>query len=158
MPATFEGFGVRFLYPENWTQLPRQEDESETGVTLEMPGGGFVSLEMVPLTRTDDIVIEEISQSLRENYDDVEQEPIDLPLLADDDRAWDFRFYYLDLMVVSRAVLMEPPMATRQDTPLAGRLLFQAQAESREFDANEPVMMAIIKQVVDCIASEESEP
>ncbi len=45
MPATFDSFGISFLYPENWKPVERSEAEGQEGVTLELPAGGFFSLE-----------------------------------------------------------------------------------------------------------------
>jgi hypothetical protein len=50
----------------------------------------------------------------------------------------DFRFYYLDLLITSRLVIVATDEAT---------LVVQMQAESRDFDANEMVFAAILKQI-----------
>lgn len=147
MPATFQGFGLSLLYPDNWTEVPRGEDEGDQGVTFELPSGGFLSLETLPLTREDDIVLDEIDAMLRDEYKDLERENLQLPGGEEDERAMDLRFYYLDLMVISRVILIDAPEPTRQQMPIAGRILVQFQAESRDFEANEPIVDAILKQI-----------
>lgn len=167
MPATFEGFGLKLLYPDNWTLAARVEDEGDQGLTFDLPGGGFLSLETLPITREDDVVIEEIDQAIRDNYEDVERESIDWPAgdaAGHDDasehgessergesspRAVEWRFYCLDLIVISRVVLMDAPPSTREQMPIAGRLLMQFQAELRDFEAGERVASAILKQIRD---------
>lgn len=149
MPATFEGFGLKLLYPDNWKLMPRGKDEGDQGVSFELPSGGFVSLETLPITREDEVVLGEIDTMIREQYEDVERENVELPGAAEDERAMDLRFYYLDLLINARVVLLDAPTSTRDQMPIAGRILAQLQAESRDFDANELVFSAVLKQIRD---------
>lgn len=138
MPATFESFGIRFLYPDNWKEVVRPEDEGGDGVTLELPTGGFFMVEKDREGQLAEEIIEEIGDSIAEEYDEIEHEEVELPGESQHERAVDFRFYYLDLVVVSRVVIM-----------MAGgnTLVLQMQAESRDFDTNELVFTAILKQI-----------
>ena len=138
MPATFESFGIKFLYPENWTVLDREDDEGDTGLTLELPGGGFLSIEVVDPSSDPETLIDSVADALKAEYDEIEREPITLDGAGPGESATDIRFYYLDLVVISRVILM--PMDS-------GMLLVQFQAESRDFDANEKVLEAILVQV-----------
>lgn len=149
MPANFEGFGLKLLYPDNWTLATRGDDEGDQGVTFDLPSGGFVSIETLPITRDDDEVIDEIADMLRVNYNDVESEDVYLSGAEEDERSVDISFYHLDLVVFSRVVLLDAPASTRDQMPIAGRMLVQFQAESRDFDANEMVFMALLKQIRD---------
>lgn len=150
MPANFEGFGLKLLYPENWTLATRGNDEGDQGATFDLPSGGFVSVETLPITRDDDEVINEIVEMLRQHYNDVESEEMHLTGAEDHERSVDISFYHLDLVVFSRVVLLDAPASTREQMPIAGRILVQFQAESRDFDANEMVFMALLKQIRDC--------
>ena len=138
MPATFDSFGLHFLYPDNWELTQRGEDEGEDGVTLELPGGGFFSLQREREGMLDEEIIEEVSQSIESEYEEVEREEITLAGSGPGERVIDFRFYYLDLLIISRLILL-----TLDDA----RYLVQFQAESRDFDANELVVAAILKQL-----------
>ncbi|EMI40420.1 hypothetical protein [Rhodopirellula sp. SWK7] len=149
MPATFEGFGLKLLYPDNWTLAPRGEDEGDQGLTLELPTGGFLSIETLPITRGDDEILSEIDEMLREQYGSIESHEVQLDGADDNERAVDLSFYHLDLVVFSRVVLLDAPASTRDQMPIAGRLLIQFQAESRDFDANELVFTALLKQIRD---------
>ena len=60
MPQSFESFGLQFLYPDNWTQVERSDDEGKEGVTLELPSGGFFTVER---TRAGELV-EEVIEGL----------------------------------------------------------------------------------------------
>lgn len=138
MPAQFDSFGVKFLYPDNWVVVERPEEEMGSGVTLEMPSGGFFSIEKDDSILPDDELIERIVSAISVEYDEVEQEDITIEQIGPDDRALELRFYYLDLLVVCRMIL-----TSRGDE----RLVVQMQAESRDFDANEQVFAAILQQM-----------
>ena len=138
MPASFESFGIKFLYPDNWTEVDRAEDEGKDGVTLELPTGGFFTIEREQEGQIEEEVIEELSDTFEQDYEQVEREDIILENASSNERAVEFRFYYLDLLVISRAVILHIDESM---------FLIQMQAESRDFDANEMVFSAILKQI-----------
>ena len=138
MPATFEDFGIRFLYPDNWEVAGRSMDNAVQGVTFELPGGGFLSVEQADKTISEDEILDEVAKAVAKEYDEVERESIEIKNGGPEDRAIELRFYYLDLFIQSRIVLMN---AGNQ------RLLVQIQAENRAFDKNEPVFDAILTQL-----------
>ena len=138
MPATFELFGIKFLYPDNWGEIERREDEGSDGVTLELPSGGFFSFEKDHETRVIEDIIEEVAGSIAEDYEEIEREELSLDEALPNERNVDFRFYYLDLLIVSRLTIMRSGSLT---------LVLQMQAESRDFDQNELVFSAILKQI-----------
>jgi hypothetical protein len=135
MPATFESFGLRFLYPENWTIAERGEDEGDDGVTFELPSGGFLSIEPLRDGQLEEELIEEIADSIIEDYGEVEREEVSS---EDGSRTVDFQFYYLDLLVVSRLKIVPIGPVT---------YFIQIQAESRDFEENTLVFEAIFKQI-----------
>jgi hypothetical protein len=138
MPATFDDFGIRFLYPDNWAVAGRSMDSGIQGVTFELPGGGFLSIEQSDKTISEDEILDEVAKTVAKEYEEVERESIELNNAGPNDRAIELRFYYLDLLIQSRIVLMN-----------AGgqRLLVQIQAENRDFDSNELVFEAIFTQL-----------
>tara|TARA_R110002049_G_scaffold2750_8_gene22268 strand:+ start:219870 stop:220286 length:417 start_codon:yes stop_codon:yes gene_type:complete len=136
MPATFESYGIKFLYPDNWTVLDRDDDDS--GSTLELPSGGFLSIDQVDASRDADSFIDEVADTLKSEYDELEREWVDLQGAGEHETAADMRFYYLDLVIVARVIVMPTE---------SGPLLIQFQAESRDFDANEKVLDAILLQI-----------
>ncbi len=138
MPAVFESSGIKFLYPDNWKTQERAEDEGSDGVTLELPTGGFFSMERELRGQLEEELIEEVADSISQEFGDLEREETHLEDASDDERTVDFRFYYLDLVIVSRLVILEIANAT---------YVIQFQAESRDFDANEMVFAAIMKQI-----------
>ncbi len=125
------------MYPDNWSVMERQEDEGD-GVTLELPSGGFLSIDRERQGMLDEEIIEELSETIEAEYDELERESVVLDGAAGDEVAVDFRFYYLDLLIISRVILV---------TIDEKRFFIQFQAESRDFDANELVLAAILKQI-----------
>lgn len=142
MPATFESLGIKFLYPDNWTVTDRSPEEGIDGVTFDLPTGGFFSIERARSVASGDELIDEIEAAIAKEYGQVEREPVeDSPItetLTDGERLIEFRFYYLDLIIVSRLMI-----ARINDL----KFVIQMQAESRDFDANELVFQAILKQI-----------
>lgn len=148
MPAEFNSFGIRFLYPENWTLVDREEGEGDQGVTLDLPGGGFVSLEVTQAGPAEP-VIERVVAAITNDYESVEREDLSLDVLPAGTPVIDLRFYYLDLLIVSRLVVLTVDRGGDE----AAMLVIQLQAESRDFDKNVPVFAAILKQIVDAGAA-----
>ncbi|MEO1618475.1 MAG: hypothetical protein AAFV88_21665 [Planctomycetota bacterium] len=144
MPAQFDAFGIQFLYPENWKTVQREEGEGDQGVTFDLPSGGFVSIEQTRSVSEEEL-IGRIVDAISEEYDELEQERVHLDVLPEEMAATDFRFYYLDLLIVSRVVVV-PAMDVPGDDTM---LVIQIQAESRDFDENEVVFAAILKQILD---------
>jgi TPP-dependent trihydroxycyclohexane-1,2-dione (THcHDO) dehydratase len=137
MPATFEDFGFRFLYPDNWVLQSRESDPQCDTVTLDLPGGGFFSVShYYNVTKTPEELLSEIAEAMRVEYYDIETDAIQIS--DEDDFFIESRFYYLDLLVISRITALEagPDL-----------IVVQSQAESREFDRNEPVFAAVIQSL-----------
>ena len=158
MPTSFQSNGLRFLYPDNWTIVERSADAGGVGVTLEFPGGGFFSVEQVTDARDDDALLAALVESVKEGYQDAEHEPISaddfgtstlsarwgdpaasgLEAVPGGGSAAEVRFYYLDLLVIARLMVLRLGPT---------RYVVQTQAESRDFDRNLPVFQALLKQI-----------
>ena len=144
MPAQFDSFGLRFLYPDNWTVAERGEEEGDQGATLDLPSGGFFSIERTHADEVDALV-DGVVRTIAADYEDLERDEVTLDVLPGGTAVTDLRFYYLDLLIVSRLVVLAAP-ATQ---PQRDVLVIQMQAESRDFDQNEAVFSAILKQIVE---------
>ncbi len=138
MPAQFEAFGRTVLYPENWTRAESGDEETAAeDVTLEMPSGGFLTIQRAGQHLSDDEVVRQVRTAIADDYNEVDAVEVD----TEDEhitRIVDFQFYYLDLLIVSRLILI------RNDSD---RLVVQVQSEDRDFERNEPVYRAILKQL-----------
>jgi hypothetical protein len=144
MPQTFEDFGVKFLYPDNWTIQGRERDDRGEGVTLDLPGGGFFAVTRYFEEPSPEELLAGISASMKEEYPGIETD--ELAISEDDDFFIESRFYYLDLLVTSRATVIE----SGDDL-----ILIQCQAESREFDRNEAVFGAMLRSLRDSLQAPE---
>ena len=144
MPKQFDSCGLKFLYPDNWEIVDREESEGDQGSTLDIPGGGFFSIE-----RTDASVVESLVDSLVEtiaaDYQDLEREDTSWDAVPENAKVAELRFYYLDLLIISRIVIVDDSIVS--DATGEEMLVIQMQAESRDFDKNEPVFAAIMKQI-----------
>lgn len=144
MPATFESLGLTFLYPDNWVVADRDPEDGIDGATLDLPTGGFLGIERINRTHAEtegpssqDELIESIEAAIAQEYGELERE--DLQHDGDGSlKQIEFRFYYLDLVIISRLVFVEVD---------GSKFAIQIQAESRDFDTNEMVFAAIIKQI-----------
>ena len=141
MPAQFDSFGVRFLYPDNWKVAQRDESDGDQGTTLDLPEGGFLSIDRAEFQELSGLV-NGIAEAVASEYEEVEKEEIELDGLPALAAATELRFYYLDLLIVCRVVAFQLPDDHENEC-----LVVQMQAESREFDKNEPVFAAILKQL-----------
>lgn len=139
MPSTFDDFGLRFLYPDNWNIQSRESDETSEGVTLEMPRGGFYTVTKYRDAPPLDVVLEKFATTLRAEYPEIEAEEVG-DRDDDDSETLEFRFYYLDLLIVARVMAMSIADQT---------LVIHIQAESHEFDAGEKVFDAMLKSIRD---------
>ncbi|QDS96280.1 hypothetical protein FF011L_50880 [Roseimaritima multifibrata] len=147
MPATFEDFGVRFLYPDNWELAERTATEESVGVTIEAPDGTFFAFNRYPGQVSALTLMDQVEAAMREEYDEVEISRPEGVEADDEELARDMEFYYLDLLIISRTVLI----------PEGGDLLLiQMQSESRDFEKNEMVFAAMLKSLRDYLAEKES--
>lgn len=145
MPGTFEDFGLRFLYPDNWTVAAREEDARCEGVTLDLPAGGFFSVTRYFDQSEPESLLSGIAEAMKIEYPEIETDAI--AVSDDDDFFIESRFYYLDLLVISRSIAIE----SGDDI-----IVVQAQAESREFDASEQVFEAVMRSLRESIEGGET--
>jgi hypothetical protein len=134
MPAVYQQFGVRFLYPENWSVLDEETDEWPRTVTLQSPETAFWTLQAFPPGHDVKQAVLAVVDSIREVYPDLEVLPAKETIADTEAKGVDIAFFYLDLLVEARIRCVKTP---------SGVILWHSQAESREFDAMEPVFRAI---------------
>ena len=141
MPASFSEMGLSFLYPENWNlQTSETESAEGSGFMFDLPSGGFFSIERVDPDENPSSMIDQITQAFQEEYGETETEVLDenIEAMPGVKLAVDFRFYYLDLLVISRLMLIQVDEVS---------FALQFQAENRDFEKNELVLTAILKQI-----------
>jgi hypothetical protein len=138
------------MYPENWNITEDTDDGQVLGFTLESPTSAFMTVTEYPWTVTPADAMEQAFEILRTEYDEVEYEtlPTDLTWEGEalpDCMSGDARFYYLDLMVISRLLAFSLQHRT---------FLVQIQAEDRDFDRLELVFKAILVSMLQSVKNE----
>jgi hypothetical protein len=134
MPAVYENLGVRFLYPENWSITDEEDDGFPRTVTVQSPETGFWSLHVYPPAQDLKPIVKELIRAIQAEFNEIEVLPSketfgDIPTTG-----VDLAFFYLDLLIEAKIRCLRTPSAT---------LVWLYQAESREFEAAEPVFQAI---------------
>ncbi len=143
MPATFDDFGVRFMYPDNWEVAERTASDESLGVTIESPDGTFFSFNRYPNLESAAELMAEVEAAMRAEYDELEVHIPDGGDGGEGELVHDLQFYYLDLLIISRNLIIPD-----------GRdlLLIQMQSENRDFEKNELVFAAMLKTLRDHLA------
>ena len=134
MPAVYQKLGLQFLYPENWSIQDEETDDWPRTVTLQSEQTSFWSLYVYPPDHDARQAVTEVVNSIRELYEDLEVLPAKETIADCEAKGVDIAFFYLDLLVEAKIRCLKTPSAL---------LLWHCQAESREFDAMEPVFQAI---------------
>ncbi|HEY2413629.1 MAG TPA: hypothetical protein VGI40_15370 [Pirellulaceae bacterium] len=134
MPAVYDNLGVRFLYPENWSITDEEDDDWPRTVTLQSPETGFWSLHVYPPAHDVKAVVKELIGAIQAEFSDIEVLPTKETFGETATTGVDLAFFYLDLLVEAKIRCLRTPSAT---------LIWLYQAESREFEAVEPVFQAI---------------
>jgi hypothetical protein len=134
MPAVYENFGVRFLYPENWTITDEEDDGWPCSVTVQSQKTGFWALHLYPAGQELKPIVKELIEAIQTEFSDIEVLPAKETFGETQTTGVDLAFFYLDLLVEAKIRCLRTPSAT---------LVWLYQAESREFEAMEPVFQAI---------------
>jgi hypothetical protein len=134
MPAVYQNLGVRFLYPENWSITDEEDHGWPRSVTLQSEETSFWSLHVYPPAQELKPVVKELIQAIQTEFSDIEVLPAKETFGDTHTTGVDLAFFYLDLLVEAKIRCLRTPSAT---------LVWLYQAESREFEAMEPVFRAI---------------
>ena len=150
MTKFYQGLGLTCMYPENWNVTEDTDEGKVLGFTLESPTAAFMTVTEYPWTVPPQEAIDEAGAARKAEYDELEFEPYDPALewqgepLADC-RATDVRFYYLDLLVISRLIAFSLEHRT---------YLVQIQAEDRDFEGLEMVFKAMLVSMLQSVKSD----
>jgi len=140
MFASYEKFGIRFLYPENWSVTDEQLEEWPRTVSVQSPNGAYWELQVYPSRISPTRLTRQVVTAMREVYSDIESKTVTEDLWNVTAKGYDLDFFCLDFLVTSRI----------RSFYLGSRTcLLTCQAESREFDRQERVFQAITKSLLD---------
>lgn len=97
MPATFEGLGLQFQYPENWTLDDSDALLGRKSVTVYSPGGAFWTVAIHPSSADPAKLISAVVKTMQGIYDSLELEEVLDNIAGYDLLGYDLNFYCLDL-------------------------------------------------------------
>lgn len=138
MPKQYSGLGLTLLYPDTWA-ISEEAAEGRPAVSLESPGGSFLSICSMPLDADPVAMLEEAAEAMNAEYEDVETEPYTTEIGGHPTTGIIQRFYYLDLLVASKL------LAIQTDEHL---YLVQIQGEDRDMDQQSLVFEAILTSAI----------
>jgi len=140
MVATYEKFGIRVLYPENWTVQDEQLEDWPRSVSIQSPQGAYWELQVYPSRINPVRVIKQALTAMEQIYGDLEAEPVTEELWEVAATGYDLHFFCLDFLVTSRIRGFYAGSRT---------CVLTCQAESREFDRQQAVFSAMTKSLLD---------
>ncbi len=146
MPETYQKLGLAFQYPENWMlDESEAQDELQVGadaarsVSVYSPGGGFWTVASHRAESDPREFVDATLDTMRQEYDNLDAEPIEETVAGHRLVGYNFNFYCLDL--TSTALVR----AVRVDN---ATLLIFCQADDLEFDSIEPVFRAMTESLL----------
>ncbi len=142
MPATFDKFGIQFLYPENWALEEQETADGENFVTVTSPSprDGFWTIMLAPRNVEPRQLSLTAMQTIKQEYEDFEAEPVSDSIAGTDLTGFDLNFYCLDL--TNTAVV-------RGFRLRSASCVIVWQAEDRDYAALEPVFKAITTSLLE---------
>lgn len=136
MTGVLEKFGLRLLYPENWTTDVSEESQWPRNITLQSPGSAFWSVQVFESdseTPPQQLLAEAL-ETLRAEYGEPEEVPVEEELEGIWVTGVDLSFYYLDFLISA---------SLRSFSHQQRAYLVLYQAENREFASLQPVLAAM---------------
>ncbi len=125
MTATYENHGITFLYPENWKLTQEQCTERPYEVSVQSPGSGFWSVHVYEESSDPGELVAEALRSMRQEYENIDSEPVVTMIGHLDAAGYELNFYCLDFLVTARIIGFRNAGCT---------YLVLYQAESSEFE------------------------
>jgi hypothetical protein len=138
MPARYAKLGIRFQYPENWTLDESDAIKGDDSVSVYSPDGAFWSIIKHPLSSSPEELVEAALAAMRQEYDELDAEPVEETCGRQALVGFDINFYCLDL--TNTALI-------RAFRTAQGAYLVLCQADDREFQEVEAVFRAITRSL-----------
>src|SRR5688572_13845652 len=112
MPAVFDRFGVRFLYPENWSLQDLEVEDWPRTVTLQSPQSSVWTLHVYPPGHEPTDVVDELVAAISAEFRDLEVLPAAETLGDIIAEGVDVAFFFLDLLVEAKIRHIRTPSGT----------------------------------------------
>lgn len=139
MVGTYEGHGIRFLYPDNWKVQENRPEPDAHCVTLQSPESGFWMLHIYESRESLARLAYAVKQSLQKEYEQVDVELATEDIEGKPLNGYDLQFCCLDFVVT----------ASVRSFLLNGRAcVLLSQAEDAEFEKLAPVFSAITTSLI----------
>jgi len=135
MTATFDRFGVRFDYPENWTVEQTDEGPGAQMVSVNSPETAFLQATIRAADEDLEPLFDEALSVLRKEYEEIEVEPANDQIDGVEIMGFSVHFFWLGLMNTCWLGGIKRPEAT---------YLIMCQAEDREYDRVNLVFQAML--------------
>jgi hypothetical protein len=146
MPASFDQFGIRFEYPDNWSLEQSKDGDSNEQVVVSSPHTAFWQLSKHPAGTELEPLFDEALAALRSEYQEIEVEPQDEVMEGQLVTGFAVNFFYLDLTNTCWLRGIETP---------AANYLLVCQAEDREFAQVVLVFRAMLASVLRNLAAND---
>lgn len=134
MPRHYDKLGVRFQYPDNWELDEGDAARGQTSITVYAPGGAFWSLAAHPPGADPQEITAAAEQTMRQEYPELDAEPVVQQVDGHELLGADFNFIYLDLTNTCQIRCLRSPSAT---------YVVFTQAEDRDFAQVEKIFEAM---------------
>lgn len=136
--ATFEGHGIKFVYPVSWPVSEEGNDETVT-ITVNSKGCSFFSVVVMDPPQDPEDVIEQIVETYREIYPEMDEYPLFIPSAAPGmHAARELDFVCLDLVTTVSLHAFRTGERT---------LVTLVQGPDKELEEISPLLEAIAKSV-----------
>ena len=133
MPAEFTESGVSFRYPESWA-LERETTDAGWAMSVNSPGTAFITVAYRGDRPAAAALCQAVIDTLREDYPDLEAEPVSESLAGQTAVGHDIRFFSLDLTNTCWV---------RSFYSATGTVLVLSQAADLELETYGPVLRAV---------------
>jgi len=139
MQASFDQFGLRFQYPDNWTLEADDLLHGQGAVSVYSPGGGFWSVTVHDPQDDPADLVDAVVGAMRNMYDELDAEETAETIDGREVSGCEINFYYLDLTNTATVRVIGSSRAN---------YLVLYQAEDREFAELEAVFEAMTASLV----------
>ncbi|MCA9241605.1 MAG: hypothetical protein KDA37_15450 [Planctomycetales bacterium] len=139
MPETYERFGVRLKYPDNW-RVEAGEQREPHEVTINSPNTAFWSLSVFQEPPDRQQLLENTLEAMQAEYPELECEHAEEIVASRKLVGYDLRFYCLDLTNTALVRVFDHRGST---------CLLLAQSEDRELETAGPVFAAMTRSLLE---------